>query len=80
VRREKGGKRREEKKKEWKFVRKELGRGGDVVLIITKIDISTNSRKSSSMRFPESGNFMEVDIWLPDHNVCFEFQVMCQLN
>eukprot|EP00026_Physarum_polycephalum_P002214 Phypoly_transcript_02219.p1 GENE.Phypoly_transcript_02219~~Phypoly_transcript_02219.p1 ORF type:complete len:905 (+),score=113.90 Phypoly_transcript_02219:198-2912(+) len=37
-------------------------------------EISTNSRRVSSIKNPETGNYLELDIYLPEHQLSFEFQ------
>lgn len=37
--------------------------------------IISNARKQLSIRNPETDNFLELDIWIPDLNLGFEFQV-----
>lgn len=43
------------------------------LLFIDLLGISNNTR--NKLKFPESGNPLEVDIWISDRNLCFEFQV-----
>lgn len=39
------------------------------------IDIVVNSRKTSTIKNPESRLYLELDIWIPDLKLGFEFQV-----
>jgi hypothetical protein len=45
------------------------------IFILYKIDIVVNTRKEASNKYPDSGNYLELDFWIPDLNLCFEFQV-----
>ena len=38
-------------------------------------DILSNSRKTSNMRSPKTGNYMELDFYIPDLHLAFEYQV-----
>lgn len=38
-------------------------------------EIVINSRKWGAVKNPASGKFLELDVWIPDHNLIFEFQV-----
>eukprot|EP00026_Physarum_polycephalum_P002023 Phypoly_transcript_02027.p1 GENE.Phypoly_transcript_02027~~Phypoly_transcript_02027.p1 ORF type:complete len:816 (+),score=61.48 Phypoly_transcript_02027:208-2655(+) len=33
-----------------------------------------NTKKQSNIKHPIKGTFLELDIWIPNHNICFEFQ------
>lgn len=35
-----------------------------------------NSRKDSNLQITPGASFLELDVWLPDLNICFEFQVL----
>ncbi len=39
------------------------------------IEIKVNSRKYSSIKDPTTGRYLELDVWVPEFNLCFEFQV-----
>lgn len=39
------------------------------------LQVLVNSRKETELKNPGTGAFLELDIWLPKHNICFEFQV-----
>ena len=39
-------------------------------------DIITNSRGNSSLRSVATGRYVELDIWVPELHLCFEFQVL----
>lgn len=38
-------------------------------------DILYNVRKDGDVRNPITGRFLELDLWIPKYNICFEFQV-----
>jgi hypothetical protein len=38
-------------------------------------DIQQNLRKEMNIVYPPTGYFLEVDLWLPELNLAFEFQV-----
>ncbi len=38
-------------------------------------EIYQNVRKEGSIKNPTTGYFLEMDIWIPDFNICLEFQV-----
>eukprot|EP00026_Physarum_polycephalum_P001339 Phypoly_transcript_01340.p1 GENE.Phypoly_transcript_01340~~Phypoly_transcript_01340.p1 ORF type:complete len:1070 (+),score=142.73 Phypoly_transcript_01340:227-3436(+) len=37
-------------------------------------DVSKNVRKGASIKSPSTGNYLELDVWVPNQNICFEFQ------
>jgi hypothetical protein len=39
------------------------------------IDLIKNARKEVSIKHPITGEYLEVDVWYPDLNLCFEYQV-----
>lgn len=39
-----------------------------------------NAKKHPDLKYPDSGNYLELDIWIPALNVAFEFQVNILLN
>lgn len=34
-----------------------------------------NAKKQPHLKYPSSGNYLELDIWIPQLNIAFEFQV-----
>ncbi len=38
-------------------------------------EIYENARKQGGVKYPITGSFLEMDIWIPNLNLCFEFQV-----
>ncbi len=42
--------------------------------ICTK-EIYQNVRKGGNIKNPNTGSLLEMDIWIPDFNLCLEFQV-----
>lgn len=34
-----------------------------------------NSRKLSNLKYPDTENYLELDVWFPDLSIGFEFQV-----
>lgn len=40
-------------------------------------NIITNVRKDALVKNPVTGNYFEIDVWVPDFQLCFEFQVQC---
>ena len=46
-----------------------------MISLLTLKDIKTNSRRGSSLVNPITSKFLEIDVWVPDRNICFEFQV-----
>jgi hypothetical protein len=38
-------------------------------------DIQQNLRKEMGILYPPTGYFLEVDLWVPDLKLAFEFQV-----
>lgn len=38
-------------------------------------DILVNSRKETQIKNPKTGQYLELDVVVPQHNICFEFQV-----
>eukprot|EP00026_Physarum_polycephalum_P000547 Phypoly_transcript_00548.p1 GENE.Phypoly_transcript_00548~~Phypoly_transcript_00548.p1 ORF type:complete len:911 (+),score=120.65 Phypoly_transcript_00548:114-2846(+) len=36
--------------------------------------IVENTRKEAANRYPDSGKFLELDFWIPELSLCFEFQ------
>ena len=38
-------------------------------------DILVNARKEAHISNPNSNLFLELDLWIPGLNICFEFQV-----
>lgn len=41
---------------------------------LIKIVKETNARKSGAIKYNE-GSYLELDVWLPDQKITFEFQV-----
>lgn len=39
------------------------------------VDIEYNARKLANIKNPHTGRALELDIWIPNHQICFEFQV-----
>lgn len=37
-------------------------------------NVLKNSRKEASIKNPATGLYLELDLWLPERNICFEFQ------
>eukprot|EP00026_Physarum_polycephalum_P001147 Phypoly_transcript_01148.p1 GENE.Phypoly_transcript_01148~~Phypoly_transcript_01148.p1 ORF type:complete len:746 (+),score=87.76 Phypoly_transcript_01148:82-2319(+) len=37
-------------------------------------NIISNVRKNASFINPSSNKYLEIDLWVPDHQICFEFQ------
>jgi hypothetical protein len=37
--------------------------------------LQVNARQDSTLKNPKTGQSLEVDIWISDLNLCFEFQV-----
>eukprot|EP00026_Physarum_polycephalum_P015495 Phypoly_transcript_16194.p1 GENE.Phypoly_transcript_16194~~Phypoly_transcript_16194.p1 ORF type:complete len:226 (+),score=10.75 Phypoly_transcript_16194:114-791(+) len=42
--------------------------------LFPNINIITNSKEGSSLKSVSTGKFVELDVWVPDHHLCFEFQ------
>ena len=42
------------------------------------LDTLENVKKQSNLRYP-SGVYLELDAWLPDLHICFEFQVLIEI-
>jgi hypothetical protein len=38
-----------------------------------------NARKQSNLKYP-TGAYLELDVWIPEHNIGFEFQVHASLS
>eukprot|EP00026_Physarum_polycephalum_P001243 Phypoly_transcript_01244.p1 GENE.Phypoly_transcript_01244~~Phypoly_transcript_01244.p1 ORF type:complete len:1086 (+),score=113.52 Phypoly_transcript_01244:74-3331(+) len=38
------------------------------------LNVFVNTRKETSITNPSTGYFLELDLWIPDLNLCFEFQ------
>eukprot|EP00026_Physarum_polycephalum_P002403 Phypoly_transcript_02409.p1 GENE.Phypoly_transcript_02409~~Phypoly_transcript_02409.p1 ORF type:complete len:900 (+),score=140.14 Phypoly_transcript_02409:101-2800(+) len=38
------------------------------------VDVLSNVRKEGNIRSPTTGRFLEIDVWVPDHLISFEFQ------
>eukprot|EP00026_Physarum_polycephalum_P000948 Phypoly_transcript_00949.p1 GENE.Phypoly_transcript_00949~~Phypoly_transcript_00949.p1 ORF type:complete len:1118 (+),score=84.56 Phypoly_transcript_00949:49-3402(+) len=36
--------------------------------------IYVNTKKKTSLKYPQTGAYIEFDVWVPLHNLCFEFQ------
>ena len=48
----------------------------DVVVFDTFIDIEVNSRSTSKLKYSAlESSYLELDLWIPHLNICFEFQV-----
>ena len=45
-------------------------------VLITTVETKVNARKEGSMRSPETGALMEVDVFVPHLHIGFEFQVL----
>lgn len=39
-----------------------------------KWEILVNTKKKTELKYP-TGAYVEFDVWVPDHDLCFEFQV-----
>ena len=48
-------------------------------LSLIHLDTQVNVRKNLNIQYPVSESAMEFDIWIPEHNICFEFQVSFEL-
>ena len=46
-----------------------------LILFLIRIYISINARKLSQLKDPITGRFLELDLWIPNYNLSFEFQV-----
>ncbi len=46
-----------------------------LILNFKYIEIFKNARKQGGIKSPITGAFLEMDIWIPNLNLCFEFQV-----
>jgi hypothetical protein len=40
--------------------------------------IHSSVMKNTNAKYPATNAYMEFDIWIPEHSLCFEFQV-CQI-
>ena len=38
-------------------------------------EIKINARREADIINPESGQYLELDIWIPSRNLAFEYQV-----
>eukprot|EP00026_Physarum_polycephalum_P001040 Phypoly_transcript_01041.p1 GENE.Phypoly_transcript_01041~~Phypoly_transcript_01041.p1 ORF type:complete len:1163 (+),score=140.56 Phypoly_transcript_01041:229-3717(+) len=51
---------------------------GDLQAIVRKLfpgaNIITNARKEANFVDPDTGHYFELDVWIPDFNLSFEFQ------
>lgn len=45
------------------------------VSLITIPEILVNSRKKQRLKYPTTNSYLELDIWIPNLRLCFEFQV-----
>lgn len=48
-------------------------------LLDITLDMEINSRKTSLLKDPKPGEYMELDVWFPDHKLGFELQVRKEL-
>ena len=46
-----------------------------MILFDLSSDTFVNTKKQANIKFA-TGSLMEFDIWIPELNVCFEFQVL----
>ena len=46
-----------------------------IIAKLTLTEIHANVRKGTDIRNETSGNLLEIDVWIPSLNLCFEFQV-----
>lgn len=42
--------------------------------IFHNVNIHKNVRNQSQLKYPTTGGYMELDFWIPTHDICFEFQ------
>lgn len=40
-----------------------------------KWDVQVNVRREGRIVSPATGHFLELDLWIPESSICFEFQV-----
>jgi hypothetical protein len=38
-------------------------------------EIHVETKKRSELKYPSTGYYLELDIWIPNQNLAFEFQV-----
>lgn len=63
------------------FILKKLGvsHQGHLTSVLNKLfpgeNILSNVRKEGNVINPSTGRFLEIDLWLPNHLISFEFQV-----
>lgn len=47
-----------------------------VILFLIFESTIINARKQVNIKYPKTGSVLEVDAWIPDYNIGFEFQVI----
>lgn len=47
----------------------------EMASLFNTTDIVLNVRKEASVVNPDTGHSLELDVWIPDLNLCLEFQV-----
>ena len=49
-------------------------------IVFDQKEIYVESKKKSNLKHPETGFYLELDVYIPKHKICFEFQVIYFLH